>query len=140
MEGYSNGSIYTINNYLEKRERYISLNLMIQTEFCSGQTLKNYIEKRMKNIDRKMNFQIFSQLVEGVITIHKANIIHRDLKPENIFLDKNDNVKIGDFGLARGDFVLSQPSENQKILEISGVAGTPLYFSPEQEGFLKKKS
>jgi len=61
----------------------------------------------MKNIDRKMNFQIFSQLVEGVITIHKANIIHRDLKPENIFLDKNDNVKIGDFGLARGDFVLS---------------------------------
>jgi translation initiation factor 2-alpha kinase 4 len=36
-----------------------------------------------------------------VITIHEANMIHRDLKPENVFLDENQNVKIGDFGLAR---------------------------------------
>ena len=27
-------------------------------------------------------------------------MIHRDLKPSNVFLDKNYNVKLGDYGLA----------------------------------------
>ena len=37
----------------------------------------------------KNNLEIFSQIINGVMTIHSANIIHRDLKPENIFLDEN---------------------------------------------------
>ncbi len=32
-------------------------------------------------------------------------MIHRDLKPVNIFLDYNDHVKIGDFGLATTDII-----------------------------------
>ena len=32
-------------------------------------------------------------------------MIHRDLKPVNIFLDCNDHVKIGDFGLATTDIL-----------------------------------
>ena len=33
-------------------------------------------------------------------------MIHRDLKPVNIFLDYNDHVKIGDFGLATTDILV----------------------------------
>ncbi len=32
-------------------------------------------------------------------------MIHRDLKPVNIFLDSNDLIKIGDFGLATAEQV-----------------------------------
>jgi translation initiation factor 2-alpha kinase 4 len=45
-------------------------------------------------------WRLFREIVEGLAHIHQQGMIHRDLKPVNIFLDSNDHVKIGDFGLA----------------------------------------
>lgn len=91
--------------------------------------------KRGSIISRENNLKIFSQMIEGVLTIHSANIIHRDLKPDNIFMDENQTIKIGDFGLARA-FESMIIQKNSNIVkgakkEISGCVGTPMYFSPE---------
>ena len=45
-------------------------------------------------------------------------MIHRDLKPVNIFLDSNDHVKIGDFGLATSEIMTKVTF--QLIKEIHG--------------------
>ena len=37
----------------------------------------------------------------GIKEIHKNNIIHRDLTPDNIFINKNNKIKIGDFGISK---------------------------------------
>ena len=38
-------------------------------------------------------------IVEGVTTLHEKRIVHRDIKPENIFIDENEQLVLGDFGL-----------------------------------------
>jgi serine/threonine protein kinase len=34
--------------------------------------------------------------------MHSANVLHRDLKPSNLLLNSNCDLKVCDFGLARG--------------------------------------
>lgn len=41
------------------------------------------------------------QMLSGIADCHMKRIIHRDLKPANILIDRSDNLKIADFGLAR---------------------------------------
>lgn len=41
------------------------------------------------------------QLSSGLVFCHSHRIIHRDLKPQNLLIDKEANLKIADFGLAR---------------------------------------
>lgn len=42
------------------------------------------------------------QILRGLLYLHSANVLHRDLKPANILVNKNCDLKICDFGLARG--------------------------------------
>ncbi|KAI4163521.1 MAG: hypothetical protein LQ342_002793 [Letrouitia transgressa] len=66
--------------------------------------------------------RIFRQLIAGLSYCHRFNICHRDLKPENILLDRDNNIKIVDFGMAA-----LQPAN--KWLQTS--CGSPHYASPE---------
>ena len=42
-----------------------------------------------------------SQIVEGLVHLHRNNILHMNLQPSNILLDAHDTVKIVDFRVAR---------------------------------------
>ena len=42
------------------------------------------------------------QLLRGLLFMHSADVMHRDIKPCNLLINNHLNLKICDFGLARG--------------------------------------
>ena len=59
--------------------------------------------------------------------IHSQGIVHRDLKPENIIVDRDDETKLIDFGIAG-----QCGARRLTFGKFSQVMGTPDYISPEQ--------
>lgn len=69
--------------------------------------------------------EAFASVADGLHHAHSKGVVHRDIKPSNLILDRQDRLRILDFGLAR--------IEGQDTLTASGdFVGTPLYMSPEQ--------
>ena len=67
------------------------------------QDLKKVIDSTNgKGVEMKYVKSFLYQLLKGVDYIHKKKVLHRDLKPQNLLINKDNIVKIGDFGLARG--------------------------------------
>lgn len=40
-------------------------------------------------------------MLQAVKYIHDSGLLHRDIKTANVFLDKDMNIKLGDFGTAK---------------------------------------
>ncbi len=66
------------------------------------------------------------QILRGLKYLHSANVIHRDLKPSNILVNKNCDLKICDFGLARGF-----RSQDQEDPNLTDYVVTRWYRAPE---------
>jgi tetratricopeptide (TPR) repeat protein/predicted Ser/Thr protein kinase len=92
-------------------------------EYIEGSTLQTWLEQKP---DFAAVIDIFSQLCEALLVVHQAGLLHRDLKPENVMLERNQTVKLMDFGLSKG-------GNNSVMLTKEGsMVGTVLYMSPEQ--------
>lgn len=53
-------------------------------------------------LNEEHNQYFMYQTLRGLKYLHSANVVHRDIKPANLLVNKNCDLKICDFGLARG--------------------------------------
>lgn len=63
--------------------------------------LHRIIHSKQALTDEHVQYFVY-QILRGLKYLHSAKVVHRDLKPSNILVNSNCDLKICDFGLARG--------------------------------------
>lgn len=91
-------------------------------ELVEGGELFTQIREK-RRLDEAVARKIFQQIILAIRYCHNQKVAHRDLKPENILLDRNGDVKVNDFGLAK----LSEDGTDMFTTKV----GSPNYIAPE---------
>ncbi|KAH1115564.1 hypothetical protein J1N35_008942 [Gossypium stocksii] len=104
---------------------YSQERLAIVTEFLPRGSLFKALHKNNQALDVKRRVRMALDVARGMNYLHHRNppIVHRDLKSSNLLVDRNWNVKVGDFGLSRW--------KNGTFLTTKSGRGTPQWMAPE---------
>jgi len=98
----------------------------ITMAYVEGQDLHGILRDNPKlPLERILKFA--AQLAEALAAAHAEGVVHRDLKPQNILVNKDDQIFVSDFGLAK-----SFEEGAIGMTRTGAFLGTPRYMSPEQ--------
>lgn len=96
-------------------------NVFIIMEYCENGTLSKFLNN--KPLKEKYALRFMLQIVNALEYLIRNNIVHRDLKPQNILMDKDNTLKLSDFGFAK----IFNGEENMT----KTICGSPIYMAPE---------
>lgn len=65
------------------------------------QDLKKYLDVCENGLELPIAKSFLFQLLTGVAYCHHHRVLHRDLKPQNLLINREGELKLADFGLAR---------------------------------------
>mmetsp|Transcript_2447 Transcript_2447/g.3574 ORF Transcript_2447/g.3574 Transcript_2447/m.3574 type:complete len:303 (+) Transcript_2447:52-960(+) len=65
------------------------------------QDLKKYLDACEGGLNVSIMKSFLYQLLRGIAYCHKNRVLHRDLKPQNLLINREGELKLADFGLAR---------------------------------------
>ncbi|MBI4497652.1 MAG: protein kinase [Chloroflexi bacterium] len=92
-------------------------------EYVRGESLAAILE-RDGPLSPAAGIPLAVQICRGLAYAHERGVVHRDIKPQNILVTPAGQVKIVDFGIARGPAAA-------EMTEPGWVLGTAHYLAPE---------
>ena len=107
-------------------------------EMVEGHTLRDQVKKSRLSLDEAL--LVARHIATALEAAHAEGIVHRDLKPANVMIRPDGEVKVVDFGIAKGlekdtdqaDESTPSPSKIAAATRIGRIMGTVSYMSPEQ--------
>ncbi|MBV9927946.1 MAG: serine/threonine protein kinase [Acidobacteria bacterium] len=93
-------------------------------EYVDGQTISERIAAYGAPLPLSETVYVFEKVCEAIDYVHRHGVIHRDIKSNNIKISSESEVKLLDFGIAKGQ-------DSQQITQVGSVIGTLQYLAPE---------
>ncbi|HEY8091951.1 MAG TPA: serine/threonine-protein kinase, partial [Polyangiaceae bacterium] len=124
-------NVATIHEVSEEEGR-----AFIVMELVEGTSLRRCLEAGRLSAADVSRFA--KGIARALARAHEKGVVHRDLKPDNVMIDRDHEVKVLDFGLAKlRDEAMATPSSEDEATETAltregAILGTPGYMSPEQ--------
>jgi serine/threonine-protein kinase len=97
--------------------------LVMIMEFVEGATLEQLTAESPLPVERVLDYSL--QALSALSLAHRHGVTHRDIKPANIMVTPYGQVKLMDFGIAKG-------GEEMQLTRPGMTIGSVYYMSPEQ--------
>lgn len=100
--------------------------IFIISEYIDGENMDRFIDRHIRSLPNSEQriCNMFIPVLDALSYIHQKKILHLDIKPSNIMVEKGNNVRLMDLGIA---------NVSKGSTEMSGdMMGTPKYAAPEQ--------
>ena len=82
--------------YLDERKQFC-----LVMELMENGSLLDYLRKNREDFVRWKLNSFSKQIFEGMLFLEEKSIIHRDLAARNCLINRNEQVKLADFGLTK---------------------------------------
>jgi serine/threonine protein kinase len=107
------------------------MNTYLLLELCHNESIKHMLDRRQSHRLTEPEAKYYlKQLVGALKYLHDERyVVHRDVKPANLLLDKNMQLKLADFGLAK-ELQATQTNGGRTTI-VKGGSGSPAYMAPE---------
>ena len=97
-------------------------------EFIDGENLAR-VARSAGGLAWEDAWDVVLQVASGLEAIHGAGVVHRDLKTANLMRDREQVVRVMDFGIAKHHL---GGTGGHTVTATGALMGTPEYMSPEQ--------
>jgi serine/threonine-protein kinase len=110
-------SIVQVHDLVEKED-----GLYLVTEFVDGTDLARLVQGGALPADCVA--LVGARVAEALDYVHFNALLHRDVKPANVMVSRDGEVKLMDFGIAKGE-------ADHSLTRAGMLVGSPSYMAPE---------
>ena len=111
-------AIVQVHDLVEKDE-----GLYLVTEFVDGTDLSRLLAKGGA-LPPDCAALVGARVADALDYVHFNALLHRDVKPANVMVSRDGEVKLMDFGIAKGE-------EDSDLTRVGMLVGSPSYMAPE---------